>query len=155
MANKTEDNLKIAFGTLLDIPNIEVEKVKTDRYGDYIVWVKTLEKGTQCRICGKSINKSYSDDSTIRLRHLPLLGRKVYIRIQPARYQCTNCEDSPTTTQKLSWYEPKSPHTKAFDEHILLACVNSTIADASMKEDIGYEATMGTVDRHIKKSKLG
>ncbi len=83
------------------------------------------------------------------MRHLSISGRKVYIRIEPARYQCPYCEGGPTTTQKLSWYRPRSPHTEAFDKHILLACVNSTIADVSMKEDIGYEATMGTIDRHI------
>jgi hypothetical protein len=33
----------------------------------------------------------------------------------------------------LSWYEQRSPHTKAYDEYLLKQLVNSTIEDVSLK----------------------
>ncbi len=77
-------------------------------------------------------------------------GRYVYIRIRPARYQCTHCKGNPTTTQKLTWYEPRSPHTIAYEEHVLRELVHSTVLDVSIKEDLGYEAVMGIIRRHVQ-----
>ncbi len=79
------------------------------------------------------------------------MGRKVFIEIRPVRYQCPDCDGNPKTTQKLSWYERKSPHTRAYEKHILLSCVNSTVSDVSIKEDIGYEAVIGIINRYINK----
>ncbi len=148
---KPDKNLRLAFETLLDIPNVEIEKVRVDINGDYVVTVKIAEKGKICRVCGKYIDKPYGYDRPIKLRHLPLMGRKVFIEIRPARYQCSDCDGNPKTTQKLSWYEWKSPHTRAYEKHILLLCVNSTVSDVSIKEDVGYEAIMGIINRHINK----
>ena len=44
----------------------------------------------------------------------------------------------------------KSPYTKVYEAHILLKLVNSTVQDVCMKEDMGYEAVMGVLDRHIQ-----
>ena len=57
--------------------------------------------------------------------------------------------DHPTTTQKLPWYDSRSPHTKAYETHVLLNLVNSTVADVSIKEGLGYEAVMGIIDRRV------
>ena len=92
----------------------------------------------------------YGYDREITSRHLPILGRKTYIRLRPVRYQCLYCHGNPTTTQQLSWYTPKSTYTKVYEAHILLKLVNSTVQDVCMKEDIGYEAVMGILDRHIQ-----
>ena len=146
-----QETLRKAFEALLDIPNIVIEKVEINRHEQYMVTVKSTEEGTRCHRCGRHIDKSYGHDQPIVLRHLPILGREVYIKLRPARYQCRFCEGNPTTTQRLSWYEPRSPHTKAYERHILLACVNSTVWDVSMKEAIGYEAVMGIIERNVVK----
>jgi transposase len=49
----------------------------------------------------------------------------------------------------LSWQEPNSPNTKAYEEHVLLQLINATIQDVSLKERSGYDAVIGIVDRHI------
>ena len=36
---------------------------------------------------------------------------------------------SVTTHQQLTWHGPNSPHTKAYDEYLLRALVNSTVQD--------------------------
>ncbi len=133
----------------LDIPNIDILKVEYLKNGDIIVTVKSTVKEICCRKCGKKIDKFHGCNSAITLRHLSILGRKTYIRICPARYECPHCKGKPTTTQRLSWYDQRSPQTKAFEEHILLALVNSTISDVSIKEDLGYEAIMGIIDRYV------
>jgi len=37
----------------------------------------------------------------------------------------------------------------AYEEHILLEMVNSTVEDVGIKEDLGYEAVLGIICRHI------
>ena len=55
-----------------------------------------------------------------------------------------------TTTQRVSWYEPHSAHTKAYEKHVWLELVNSTVADVSFEEALGYGAVMGMVARRIE-----
>nr|QNO55215.1 hypothetical protein MHJDHPNH_00017 [Methanosarcinales archaeon ANME-1 ERB7] len=134
----------------LDIPDVKIENIEINKEGDIIITVRSTVKGTRCHKCGRKITKPHGHDQEITLRHLSILGRKVYIRIRPARYQCTHCSGNPTTTQKLQWYEPRSPHTIAYEEHVLRELVGSTVSDVSIKEDLGYEAVMGIIQRHIK-----
>jgi len=142
--------MRKTFEIPLDIPDVTIEKVETDRYGDFVITVKSTVEGTHCHTCGMKITKVYGYDHEITLRHLSILGRKTSIRLRPGRYQCLYCDGTPTTTQQLSWYTPRSAYTKAYEEHILLGVVNSTVQDVCMKEDIGYEAVMGIIDRHIQ-----
>lgn len=153
MPGKTmeKETLKKSFETLLDIPNVTIEDVIVDRNGHFIVTVRSTKEETHCHKCGKRIDKFYGYAPVITLRHLPTFSKKVYIRIKPKRYQCPHCDGKPTTTQKLSWYEPRSSQTRVFEKRILLMCVNSTVFDVSIKEDMGYEAVMGVIDRHIEK----
>ena len=138
------------FEIPLDIPEVKIEDVALNKKGDIIISVQSKVKGTKCRKCGRTITKHHGCDRQINLRHLPILGRKAYIRIRPSRYQCPYCDNNPTTTQRLPWYDQRSPHTKAYEKHILLLVVNSTVEDVSIKEDLGYEAVMGIINRHIK-----
>jgi transposase len=57
----------------------------------------------------------------------------------------------PTTTQQLSWYTAKSPHTKAYEKYILLQLVHATIEDISIKEALGAKAIEGIVERWISR----
>jgi transposase len=133
----------------LDIPDVPGLNVKTNRAGDYIITVESTLKYAYCRTCGRKIPKFHGHDDWITLRHLPILGHQVYIRLRPKRYQCPDCSDKPTSTQHLSWREASSPNTKAYEEHILLQLVNSTIQDVSRKERLGCDSVLGIVDRHI------
>lgn len=138
---------------LLGIPNVIIKEIKTNSKGELIITVVSTEQGTHCHQCGRKITKTYGHGPEVMLRHLSVFGRKSYIRILPVRYECSHCKGKKgravTTTQKLSWYDPRSAHTKAYEEHVLLESVNSTVEDVSIREDIGYEAVMGIIDRHI------
>lgn len=139
---------------LLGIPNVLIKDIKTNSRGDLIITVVSTEQGTHCHECGRKITKSCGHGQEVMLRHLSVFGRKSYIRIIPVRYECSHCKckkgRAVTTTQKVSWYDPRSPHTKAYEEHVLLELVNSTVEDASIREDVGYEAVMGIIDRRIE-----
>jgi transposase len=101
--------MRKTFEIPLDIPDVTIQTVETDRHGDFVITVKSTVAGTSCHQCGKKITKVYGDDREITLRHFPILGRKTYLRLRPVRYQCPYCDGHPTTTQQLSWYTPKSP----------------------------------------------
>ncbi|NQE53458.1 hypothetical protein C5S29_07680 [ANME-1 cluster archaeon GoMg3.2] len=83
--------------------------------------------------------------TTRRLRYAIclFLGRKEYIRIRPARYQCTHCNGNPTTTQKLQCYEPRSPHTTAYEVNVLRELVKSTV-----------KAFLASIPKRLKKTIL-
>jgi transposase len=92
--------MRQTFEIPLDIPEVTIEKVETDRHGDFVITVKSTLEGTHCHTCGKKITKVYGDDREITVRHLPILGRKTSIRLRPVRYQCPYCDGNPTTTQQ-------------------------------------------------------
>jgi len=137
------------FATLLNLPGIIIVHVDIDEQGDCLIQAESTEEGTLCRVCGRTIHTPYGHGRTLKIRHLPIFGRKTYIVICPPRYQCLDGAGKPTTTQQFSWHEARSSHTKAYDEFVLLSLVNSTVEDVSIKEDVGYEAIMGILDRYI------
>jgi transposase len=135
----------------LDIPDVRVLNIEQNARGDCTITVESTLEGTKCRQCGRAITALHGLDEAITLRHLPILGRRVFLGLRPKRYQCPWCEAGPTTTQQLSWYSAKSPHTKAYEHYLLLQLVHATIEDVSLKEDIGYKAVEGIVDRWISR----
>lgn len=135
----------------LDIPEVEVIRVEINERGDYIVTVESTRNSAVCQSCGRQITKSNGCGREIELRHLPILGHRLYIRLRPKRYECSHCKGK-TSTQELDWYDPKSPHTKVYDRHLMLQLVNSTVEDVRRKEDVGYDAVEGAIARCIHAS---
>ena len=140
----------IKFEIPLNIPDIEIIQSEIDKCDDHVITIKSTKKGTPCYKCGNTTTKIHGYDDPILIRHLPILGNRVYLKISPARYQCLLCDDHPTTTESLSWYNKKSSYTKDYENHILLQVINSTIQDVSIKEDIQYQSVVGIVDRRIQ-----
>ncbi len=142
------------FEILIDIANVRVDKVEINAKGAYVITVSSTEHGTDCHSCGRPLRKCCGRGRAVILRHLPILGRQTYLRIFPERYECPHCKGKKgnpvSSTQRLSWYNPGTGQTKAYEEQVLLSLINSTVADTSIKEDIGYEAIMGIIDRRIE-----
>jgi len=133
----------------LDIIGVKVEGIEFTEAGEIFITMTSVIEGTVCHVCGQKATDIYGEDRQITLRHLPILGKPTYLKIKPKRYRCLHCKEHPTTTQKLPWYASRSPQTQAYENHILLSLVNSTVMDVSLKERIGYEAVMGIIDRHV------
>jgi len=134
----------------LGIPDVRVLQTSLSERGEIIITIESTKAGTPCRKCGKWITKLHGRDEWVTIRHLPALGRPTHLRYRPNRYQCQDCEGHPTTTQGLEWHDAKSPHSFAYDNHILLQLVNSTVEDVSIKEGLSYESMAGALERRIE-----
>lgn len=86
------------------------------------------------------------------LRHLPILGQSVYIRLRPARFQCDTCDSRPTTREDANWYNQRSKFTKAYEEWLMQMLINSTIDDVARKEDVSSEDVEGVLIRQVNTS---
>ena len=91
----------------LDIPDVQVLQTEQTKAGEFILSVESTLESTCCRRCGRTITEPHGTDQPRLLRHLPILGRAVYLRIRPKRFRCPFCDDHPTTTQLLDWYDPQ------------------------------------------------
>jgi transposase len=132
----------------LDLPDvrlIEVNKIKNE----WLIRVESTLNGTTCRKCGRSIEAFHGHDAPIRLRHLPLFEVPVYLELRPKRYRCPDC-DGATTTQKLSWYQPRSLHTKAYEQWLLRMLIDSTVSDVSRKLDVSEACVSGILERWLE-----
>jgi transposase len=138
------------FNLCSEIPNIGTEKVGRDGNGDSVITVTDTSDRAYCHKCGREITKFHAYGRETELRHLPILGHKTYIRIHPKRYECPHCDGRPTTTQRVSWYDSGSSHTRAYEDHIMSAMVGSTVSDVGAKEDVGYEAVTGIIGRRAE-----
>jgi transposase len=134
----------------LGIPDVRVLKSEAGERGEIIITIESTKTGTSCRKCGKWITKLHGQEDWVTIRHLPVFGRPSYLRYRPRRYQCQDCEGHPTTTEKLEWQDSNSPHSFAYDNHILLQLVNSTVEDVSLKEGLSYESVAGALERRIE-----
>ena len=133
----------------LDIPGIRVTSAHLNEYGDYIITVESMPNGTICQHCGRTITKFHDHGRRVELRHLSVLGYRTYIHHRPKQYKCVHCADK-MTTQTLDWYETRSPHTRAYDRHLMLQLIGSTVEDVSHKEEVGYDAVEGAIKRCIR-----
>ena len=136
----------------LDIPDVRVLQTELTKAGELILTVESTLPSTNCRRCGRTISERHGVDEPRLLRHLPILGRVVYLRIRPKRFRCPWCDDHPTTTQHLDWYDPNALHTKAYERHLIVQMVNSTLTDVQAKEDVTAAALLGILDRWIATS---
>ena len=133
----------------LDLPDVRVLEVKKTEEGDWLICVESTLKGTKCRKCGREITHFHGFDKGIRLRHLPVFEQPVYVEFRPKRYQCPDCQGKPTTTERLSWHELRSPNTKPYEQWLLRFLVNSTVVDVAQKLDITEETVTGVLDRWV------
>jgi transposase len=133
----------------LDIPDVKVLQTQTTEQGEFIITVESTLLSARCHCCGREIRKFHGLDDWVTVRHLPILGHPVYLRYRPKRYRCEACDSKPTTTQQLTWHESNSPQTTAYDTHLLLQLVNTTVEDVSLKERLPYDVVLGVIERRI------
>jgi len=141
--NKIHLNFQIT-PELLGLEDIQIDGVRVEPNGTIIIAVSSTKEDTDCRKCHGS-TQPYGSGRPLRLRHLSLLGHEVYIEITPPRVICKNCDDHPTTTQTLSWFQRNGHHTKPYNNYLLLQLVGSTLVDVAKKESL----TEGIVQRVV------
>ena len=132
---------------LLGLSDIIITDVKECEDGAIYITVKSTREETRCRQC-KAPTKPYGYGRTLTLRHLPIFGREVYIKITPLRGICQRCDDKPTTTQTLDWFERNGHHTNPYDDYLMLQLIGSTQTDVAKKEGLTEEILQAILDRH-------
>ena len=134
----------------LDIPDVEIIGTEITKDKRLIIEIKSNLETTECGLCGQEIRCTYGYGSERQLRHLPVLGMETYLKFKPRRGQCPDCDHKPTTTQVVDWYKERGPHTNAYDIWLMKQLINTTIADVSMRENLGYDAVIGALKRQIE-----
>jgi len=132
----------------LDLPEIRILNNELSER-EIVITVESTREWVICAKCGNEIREFHSYGRRLRLRHMPILGRPVIIEIRPKRFRCPTCDGNPTSTQKLDWYDERSPNTKAYDQWLLLQLIGSTVSDVARKEGATYDMVLGSVDRQI------
>lgn len=66
----------------LDIPDVRVRQTELTKDGERILTVASTITSTPCRRCGRTLTESHGVDAPRLLRHLPILGRVVYLRVE-------------------------------------------------------------------------
>jgi len=135
----------------LNLPEVRVLKTELKKR-EIVITVESTRPYAICSRCGQKTFEFHSYDDPIRVRHLPILEQRVFIELRPKRFRCPSCDDHPTTTQQCDWYEPRSPHTKAFDQSLLRQLINSTVSDVARKQEVSYDSVLGAVNRGVERS---
>jgi transposase len=132
----------------LDLPEIRLLNTELGER-EIVITVESTRAWANCAPCGAENREFHSSGRRLRLRHLPILGRPVIIEIRPQRFRCPTCDNNPPPTQKLACYDERSPHTKAYDQWLLLQLIGSTLTDVARKEQVTYDAVLGALRRPI------
>jgi len=147
--NQARDQAALIGIPLIGLSGVQVLGAEINEQGELIIEVESTVKGTPCRKCQQTANKGHGHDELRQVRHLSVFGLKTYVRFRPRRWKCPHCSPDVTTTQPVAWCLPGSPHTQAFEEHLLLQLVNSTVEDVSRKAGVTYDEVLGIIDRHV------
>jgi len=132
----------------LDIADVNVLSVEF-RGGAYHIKLESSLEYAYCRQCGQRITALHEREDWVKVQHLPILDRAVFLYYRAKRYRCPDCEGGPTTTQRLSWHEPNSPHTVAYDRYLLRMLVNSTLEAVTHKACVSYDSMVGVLERCV------
>ena len=133
---------------LLNLNDIKIDDIKFNQCNEVIIRAQSTKTVTNCHRCA-GLTEPYGKGRPLKLRHLPMFGKKIFIEITPPRGICHRCDHHPTTTQTLDWYDRNAHHTKFYEKHVLLSLVHCTIADISVKEDLDDGVVQHIIDKHI------
>ena len=134
---------------LLNIPGIRVLSVRVEAHSIKCE-IESTQGYSMCHRCGQKATEFHGYDQALELRHLPLCGRPVILRLRPKRYRCRYCEGVVTTTERAEWYDAKAGCSKAYAEFLLLELVNGTLQDVAKKHGVTYDVVRGVLKRYVK-----
>lgn len=140
--------MSLSIESLLNIPGVQVLKTEINER-EISIHLKIESNYTRCHQCGGKATEFYRDGETLRLRHLPIFERSVYLYLHTKRYRCLNCHDRPTTTQHGDWYDINAHCTKAFTNSLLRALVGSTLSDVARQHEVTYDLLRGLLLRQV------
>ena len=134
---KTEVTIPLGHFT-----DVRVLKSEAGERGEIIITIESSKAGTSCRQSGKWITKLHGQDDWVTIRHLPVFRRPATCAIVPDGINVRIVKVIPR--QPKDWmHDSNSPHSFAYDNHVLLQLVNSTVEDVSLKEGSPMKVWLG------------
>jgi len=140
--------MSVSIENLLDIPGVQVLRTEITEQ-EISIHVKIESNYTRCHKCGQKATEFHCDGETLRLRHLPIFERRVYLYLHTKRYRCLHCDDRPSTTQHGEWYDLAAHCTTAFANYLLREIVGSTLLEVTRKHDVAYGVLRGLLLRYV------
>jgi len=134
---------------LLHLPNLEVIKYETPDVETAILEVQSTLGVAICPTCKTPSTTIHDYDDPRLVRDLSLSGRTSYLRYHSRRFECAVCQQS--FTERVEWLNFDSSYTKRFEEQVYKLCRKSTVQDASVFLELGYDAVEGIFQRWAKK----
>lgn len=141
--------MSIPIEHLLNIPGIRVLSVNYDEK-KIECQIESTRGYSICHKCGRKASDFHEHEKELELRHLPICGRQVILRLRPKRYRCPYCDGGVTTTERLDWYDAKAGCTKVYADFLLLELVNSTLQDVARKHGVTYDLVRGALNRYVR-----
>lgn len=141
--------MSVPIEHLLNIPRIRVLNVEYDEK-KIECQIESTQGYSICHKCGQKATVFHEHERELELRHLPICGRQVILRLRPNRYRCPYCDGGMTTTERPDWYDAKAGCTKAYADFLLLELVGSTIQDVARKHSVTYDVVRGALTRYVK-----
>lgn len=132
-----------------NLPDVRVLSTQRLEPGPWLIRIESPLEGAQCRRCGREIRDLHGWDAAVRLRHLPLFDVPVCVELRPKRSRGPYGAGHPTTTPRCQWYEPRSPHTKAYEPWAWRILINATVSDTARTLGVSEETIDGIRDRWI------
>lgn len=102
----------------INVPNVEIVSTEQDYNGDYIVLTKSIKNSVTCRFCSKPAKKLEGYDKAVILLYTTYQGKKVTVKMTPARYRCEHCENN--TTEEISVKEEISNELIKIQRELLI-----------------------------------
>lgn len=122
------------FTIRLGLPGIKLTKHIVVQ-GKHLVWAESKYEFGVCPICGV-VTSSYHDSYRRTVRDLPILGQPVYLFLLQRRFLCHQCEKPFNETFEA--VDVQQRQTLRLQRRLIEASRNSSIADCSRRERIGY-----------------
>ena len=135
---------------LLNLPDTKVTGCKIVDDKIYIDVDSTTDE-VKCRQCGGT-TRSKGRAELREIRHLPMNGLECYLCIKAKRGICDKCDNTPTTNQRLKWYDYSSRYTKAYLDYLMLLLVNSTLEDVAVKESLSADTIGRILDNQVSQN---
>ena len=139
------------FTLPLDIPSLEIISQTVNTKGNIVFTVRSTCTKTTCHKCGKDAKKPCGYSAVIEYKHTSILDTPVILRIKPVRYECEDCDDRTTTTEKYDWVADGGKITKGLEEYLLRCVINSTIQDVARKERISYKTVQSMLNNLVNR----
>src|SRR5262249_49884440 len=116
---------------LLNLPGVRVLDADIAER-EMTIQIESADNYAVCHKCGQKATEFECYGETLRLRHLPVFNRRVYLSYRPKRYRFLNFEDRPTTTRRDDWYDAKAGVPRAFAEFLLMEIVGGAISGLAL-----------------------